>query len=447
MNLIWVNHASFIVEEGPVRLITDPWMEGTAFNDGWRLMADTKLRYEEFADITHIWFSHEHPDHFSPPNIRRIPEQLRGRITVLFHETRDRRVLKFCQSLGFQIQELPLNQRVELAHGLSILCGPQGILDSWMALTTPRQTLLNMNDCVFDDAKELKSIRQTVGSVDVLLTQFSFATWIGNKGDTASHRRHGAEKLMEMRRQVGIFQPRWLIPFASYIYFSHSENFYMNQACNRIEDVYRYVQEELGCNTAILYPGESWEVGAGHDSQASIRSYHTALEAALAKPPESSRVVTIDELQRSAAALIKRNRPRNNRLLLHLLPSVVVHVIDLAMDVEFSYRRGLRQVLGKKPDLSLSSDSLWYCFEYDWGGNTLEINGRYQVFPKRDPEWFFRLFRISQHNASGKRLEEVVVRRIIRGFGDILRYPGRRSSPPIIPPAIGSEHGASANSH
>jgi hypothetical protein len=297
-----------------------------------------------------------------------------------------------------------------------------------MALTTPRQTLLNMNDCVFDDVRELNFIKKRVGIVDVLLTQFGFATWIGNEGDIASHRRHAVEKMMEMRRQIQIFKPRWLIPFASYIYFSHGENYYMNQASNRIDDVYRYVQEELGCDTVVLYPGESWEVGAGHDSQTSIRSYNTALEAALTRPPDSSRVVTMDELQRSAAALIERNRSRNNWVLLDLLPSVVMHVTDLALDVEFSYRRGLRQVLGKKPGLSLSSDSLWYCLAYDWGGNTLEINGRYQVFPKRDPDWFFRLFRISQHNAAGKRLEEVAAGRIIRWFRDICRYPGHRSS-------------------
>src|ERR1700687_2667586 len=119
----WVNHASFIVESGPVRLICDPWLEGTAFNNGWSLVAPTKLSYEDFASITHIWFSHEHPDHFSPPNLKKIPEEYRRKITVLFHETSDKRVAGVCRSLNFRVQELPNCGSVNLAGDFRILCG------------------------------------------------------------------------------------------------------------------------------------------------------------------------------------------------------------------------------------------------------------------------------------------------------------------------------------
>jgi len=78
----WVNHASFVVESGTVNLICDPWLDGTAFNHGWRLISPTIFRYEDFARVTHIWFSHEHPDHFSPSNLKRIPEQFRRNVTV-----------------------------------------------------------------------------------------------------------------------------------------------------------------------------------------------------------------------------------------------------------------------------------------------------------------------------------------------------------------------------
>ena len=86
----FVNHASYIIEHGGIRLITDPWIEGTAFNEGWSLIEPTHLQYTDFKDITHIWFSHEHPDHFSPPNLKSIPEELRKNITVLFQYTKDK---------------------------------------------------------------------------------------------------------------------------------------------------------------------------------------------------------------------------------------------------------------------------------------------------------------------------------------------------------------------
>ena len=74
MQIEFVNHASYIVEVKGKKLITDPWLEFRAFNEGWELLSETKFSYEDFKDIDYIWFSHEHPDHFVPLVIRKIPE-------------------------------------------------------------------------------------------------------------------------------------------------------------------------------------------------------------------------------------------------------------------------------------------------------------------------------------------------------------------------------------
>jgi len=130
-------------------LICDPWLDGTAFNHGWRLISPTVCRYEDFARITHIWFSHEHPDHFSPSNVRRIPEHFRRKITVLLHYTKDKRLLNVCKAYGFQVQELPELEQVELAAGFRLICGRPGLIDSWMAIFAECKSILNMNDCIF----------------------------------------------------------------------------------------------------------------------------------------------------------------------------------------------------------------------------------------------------------------------------------------------------------
>lgn len=131
--IFWVNHASSILEHDGVRLICDPWIEGTAFNNGWRLLSPTKFQYTDFAGISYIWFSHEHPDHFALPNLRKIPDEIRRRITVLFHFTKDKRVLNVCKSLGFSTQELPESQWVRVAN-LDLLCGRNEEIDSWIGM-------------------------------------------------------------------------------------------------------------------------------------------------------------------------------------------------------------------------------------------------------------------------------------------------------------------------
>ena len=78
---------------------------------------------------------------------------------------------------------------------------------------------------------------------------------------------------------------------------------------------------------------------------------------------------------------------------------------DLGLDIEVSFRNGIRPVSGKTRDLALSSDSLLYCIKTDWGGETLKINGRFEAPAGGNSERFFRLFRVPQYNGYGSRLD------------------------------------------
>src|SRR5665213_435227 len=102
MKIEFVNHASFIVSEGDIKLLVDPWLEGYAFYEGWAHISKSILSYEDFSTITHIWFSHEHPDHFSPPVINKIPAEYKKRITILYQKTIDKKVINACRNMGFE---------------------------------------------------------------------------------------------------------------------------------------------------------------------------------------------------------------------------------------------------------------------------------------------------------------------------------------------------------
>jgi hypothetical protein len=407
MRIEWVNHASFVIHSGSVHLITDPWLDGTAFNHGWKLLSPTTFRYEDFARITHIWFSHEHPDHFSPPNLKRIPEEIRRKITVLFHKTKDQRVVRVCRAYGFHVGELPDEEPMTLGDDFRLICGRQGLIDSWLAVFAEGKTLLNMNDCVFRKRDDLLSIKEKVGKVDVSLLQFSYANWVGNVDDHASHKRHAQRKLNEIRTHVEIFQPSFFIPCASFIYFSHAENFFMNEHANRVESIYELASKDLGVPTVVLYPGDTWEVGEPRDSSLPLERYQADLEHALADRPDTSGIVGLARLKESAAAFIRKTNHRNNRLLLKAFPPAVIRLSDLGIDVELSYRDGLREVKGKQIDLITSSDSLNYCLQFDWGGDTLAVNGRYQTVPGGNARAFFRILRVAAHNSAGDSFDLV----------------------------------------
>ena len=59
----YLNHASMLVEVGTMRLLFDPWLEGTAFSGGWGLRYDNPDAIDLAASATHLWISHWHSDH------------------------------------------------------------------------------------------------------------------------------------------------------------------------------------------------------------------------------------------------------------------------------------------------------------------------------------------------------------------------------------------------
>ena len=63
-----INHASVKFEFNQVKILTDPWYEGSVFHKGWKLIHQQTAGeiINSIIDVTHIYISHEHPDHFSP---------------------------------------------------------------------------------------------------------------------------------------------------------------------------------------------------------------------------------------------------------------------------------------------------------------------------------------------------------------------------------------------
>jgi len=384
----WVNHASFVLEEGDVRLISDPWLEGKAFADSWSLLSESRFTAKDFASITHIWLSHEHPDHFSPSTLKGIPEEFRRRITVMTQPTRDRKVFDFCRGLGFaRVLELPLGEWFDLAANLSVMCQSSTLDDSWLAIRTAEMTLLNLNDCMIGSEVDIRKVTDQVGyPIDILLSQFSFASWIGNRDDVQTHieaARASRERLLE---QVRVINPRYVVPFASFVWFSHEENAFMNNAVNRIEDIVQDLQRKTPAKPVVMYPGDSWQPGVGAEPTAqAIARYTEDYESIANRPYEQPRERAIQELidlglrfRRSLLAchgwLLKAAR------LAGRLPPTPVWLTDHQQAVKLSLDGiSLSPLSREECDVAMSSDALAYVLGNLWGGMTLVISGRFEV--------------------------------------------------------------------
>jgi len=397
MEIRFLNHSSYIFHSGAVSILVDPWFDGRVFQDGWALLCPTPFEDKDFSSITHIWMSHEHPDHFHPPTLKRIPEADRKRIVILFPRTPDGRVVKFLRAQGFtHILQMAANRRVELGEGVTALCSLFGEIDSWLYVQAEGKGILNTNDCGIRTRKCAQKILGALGGpVDLLLTQFSYAYWKGNPDQKRLREEEADRKLKYMKLQVEEFRPKDVIPIASFIWFCHEENFFLNDSINTPRKARDFLQKETNARAVILHPGESFSPGAVHDSDASLRRYEETYAQAI-RPENCVKTRLVDEakLQESAGKFITRLKATAPWWLHKALPPTTIHLSDWNRTLSLS-PAGLSpsSVSPEMADVSCTSESMEHCLRFSWGIDTMGINGRYQRPARGKYERFYRYFR------------------------------------------------------
>ncbi len=395
----WVNHASFVTTVGGVRLLCDPWLEGTAFKDGWALLAATRFGYDDFANISHLWISHQHPDHFAPANLRKIPAEVRARLNVLYRTERGKLVVSWMRSNGFEnVKELELERWLEIAPAIELMCGAHDD-DSWLALRTPWGTLLNVNDCVLKRAEDIGAIARLAGPVDVLFTQFSYAQWTGNPEDVDVRRRDAAEKLERIALQARILRPRIIVPFASFVYFCNAENFYLNDCMNAVGDVAAFVERELGNQAVVLYPGDRWRVDEPRDWRTAAERYAADARDRLARGPTHAPArFAAEDVEGRINGFLSRLRAKNPAVTLLVREKTTFYLTDSERAYELSARGLVPSALdASSVDVATASENVLYAFRTPWGGNTLHVSGRFTSHVWGGHLRFFGLVRRLHH--------------------------------------------------
>ena len=245
-SIVFVNHACFYVETDETILLVDPWVEGPAFNGMWNLL-DTSTSNDQLIDILSskekpicIWYSHEHSDHFSVSFIREAVES--GLNPVIYvRPTLDNRVLNYLRQLDLRV-ESKSRHRFELGNSLWLTIYEFGRYDSYSLIEIGEFKILNLNDCGISSSESVKNALRNIETsgvteIDLLATQFGIASWVGNPSESKKIAAAAEGVLERVRRQVDVFKPTYLMPFASFSLFSHPDNFFLNAFQNDLQDV------------------------------------------------------------------------------------------------------------------------------------------------------------------------------------------------------------------
>ena len=401
--LEFINHSGIAITQDGKSIAVDPWVEGNVFNNSWSLLTRTSENsINTVRESDFIWFSHEHPDHFNPPNIPLFGKNK----NFIFQKTKDKRVVNFLRKYSNNIFELKSGENFQISKNFSIEACPFQDLDSYCVIKAGNKTILNLNDCQIKSEGELKEIKRKIGTIDLLMAQFSYAIGNTNRNEKALREKNAKEILENLNRIIFSLKPEFFLPFASFSFFSHKENFYLNDSINKIDKSVNFL-EKSNPNTKILcfYPGDTWNFDKSWNNDIPINKYKKDYSKISESSSEIKEIkdIKIDSLIEISRKYILQIKKNNNMFDLYNLfnkkyYSIIFKVTDLKLNLIFDYKNGIVEKNISNPlkqYCEISSDSLYQLFSSGYGFDALLIGGRYET----DKEGFKALKKIFKFQA------------------------------------------------
>jgi UDP-MurNAc hydroxylase len=403
----FLNHASVKVLTDTVTIVSDPWLSGPIFNRGWKLISTSDELFPIAADADFLWISHEHPDHFSPGFFTRLTDR---KPRVLFQATRDRRVARYLTERGFDVREIRNFERINVSPSERFMVGRNGLYDSWSLFESGGKRILNINDCIVKTRGILRGIKKRIGHVDVLLTQFSYAGWVGERGNKALHEDAARRRLGVVRTQIECLEPDYVVPFASFSWYSHEENAYLNASVNRIPD-FLEVCAQTSSIPIVMKPMDVWGVGEAHDNGAAVEFWERAYDRIGSLQVDTSRgTADVAALRSECEAYRQRVFAKNSKVwmkilaampILNIFKPIDIRLVDIGKTVRFSFFDELREVEdARSTDIEMSCDSLSFIFANEFGFDTLMVNARCNA-TRRGLDLVMKNFAVGNINAMG----------------------------------------------
>jgi hypothetical protein len=280
-------------------LLTDPWLVGSAYWRSWWLQHyPSAEEIDWLATSAHVYVTHEHPDHFHMPTIRRLGS---GPV-YLFPALAEPGYLGYLAERGYRAEAVaPLRWR-PLGEGVSILSIPVWNDDSLLLVDTPDALILNLND-----AKPLppvlRAIRRAADRIAkprVLLCSYSPASLVNSFVDadgivSLRPARHYVDYICRLCDRLAI---DYYLPFASQAVFRRADSSWANDYRTTYADLGRYWRSPA----RLLPPYTTLDLGDFSHSSIAPLDYRPMAPARLAartgqrSADEAAASVSADEL-------------------------------------------------------------------------------------------------------------------------------------------------------
>lgn len=399
--LQFINHASYLIECDEFIFICDPWLEGTAFNEGWALL-DKSTSNDQLIDKVSsskkkifIWYSHEHSDHFAIPFLKKLKSK-RADTKFYFQNTEDDRVVSYLKENKFDCTVLNDGDLIHFnsSSWLSIQSWRSG--DSYSVINFAGISILNLNDCIITNERDCQLIKLSldklnIKKLNVLFTQFGYASWCGNENDSGLRLEAADEKLKRIATQVDILDPENTILFASFVYFANDFNFYLNDFQNTPATV-RESKHLIPISNRIHFM-KPWDIVNLDDTlPVQLKSITSIAETHWQAMYESAEANVYKQSISSISDLI--GEFNSYRVLIHrafvglfwlveavgIIKPLTVKILDADRSIRLSYINGASECKEDSQwDIAMNSSDLSFSITKKFGFDCVHVNGRFRT--------------------------------------------------------------------
>ncbi len=381
----FINHACFQIVKDNFSILVDPWFSGRVFNNSWELLRETDIVKDniDLSKLTHIFISHEHPDHLSWKTLGQIRKHCKQDIEVLVPSRNNTNVLDNLVKMGFSARYCdPYKLHTVEKYDFSFLFLKNNF-DSAIVFDIDEKIIFNKNDCEFNES-ELTQIKNNIfknRKIDYLFNQFSLAGYYGNKEEVEkinlSKQKHVSDIILAHK----ILQPDISIPFASFIYFCRESNKYLNEYIVRPEELlsieenisffipyfYENIPKSLNIEKSLIN-AEKWN-----------KIFDEKISSKIEKTKSTSEEKIIDSFNRFCDSISIEKNYKNLQV-----PNEIfsLYVIDLKRYCLINFYEDKINFVDSIPNEEIAivhSYDLDCFFKFPWGADTINITSCFSV--------------------------------------------------------------------
>lgn len=445
-----VGHACLEIETGGLRLLTDPWWAGPAYNHQWYPWPAPQPDGVEGRALDYVYLSHGHEDHLHgdtlmrlrPGSVALVPESLTAGMDGFLRET----------GIFREVKVLRHGETVPLRDGLKATVYVN-LTDSMLVLEHGGEVLLNGNDCLHASPPHVidyfcRVLKRDHPRIDTLFLGHGGASWYPTcirlpRSDVTKAAREREEHFQRaFFRVVERLQPRVASAFAASFVLLEPHNRWINEVKFDMPSVEAAAARYPGvASTRVhtLLPGDVVEAERITDGGGPRARVHEAFAASctaeLKDACERAELLAqrspqqMDALARAVDERVRRNRGRFGR---SPALNVELRVRDgggLSIYVDAGGRRaGAR--LGAPgehsgPTLELRAELLEACLAQDFGVESVFI-GYGAVAHLGSAEQFTQIRQLlvlltPRRNASWRAVLDTVKREPVFALGGLWR--------------------------